>query len=337
MASADPVLTANIYSNRGLDELIHGAIVPFRQELRDRDPDGGWALWLVRYSRCGEHLKVRLHGPAGGRDAARELLERSVEAHFASLPPAPDEAPRVSRPDAPPIDVEDEAASDFPDRTLLWTRYRRSHVNLGPPPFLEDDRYAELFTACLGAGAELVLDALRPDSVGAFSGAARQRGLLAGLLGGLEALDLTAAERAAYLAYHRDWLVRFSVKHPAQQAEVGAHFDRRLDGMRPVVDKLRRSAAAQREARTRPGDAVQETWRGALADLRAYLVRFRGDPRFHVDPFTDDVVFPPVFKVFHSLANHLGVSMLDEAFVHHLLLHASADEPAARAAEAVEA
>ncbi|MBV9773565.1 MAG: hypothetical protein JO040_06420 [Gemmatimonadetes bacterium] len=114
-----------------------------------------------------------------------------------------------------------------------------------------------------------------------------------------------------------------------------AHFDRRVEGMAPAVEKVRRAAAAQWDGGARPVTGPEGAWGDALSDLLAYLVRFRGDPRYHGDPFTDDAVFPPIFKVFHALANHLGVSMLDEASLHHLLLRATAVAPIGQVAEAV--
>jgi hypothetical protein len=238
--------------------------------------------------------------------------------------------------------VEDEASADHPDRTLLWTTYRRSHVNLGPPVFLEDDRYTALFTASVAAGADLVLDALQPDATGKVPGSARQKGLIKALFSGIGALRWDAGERAAYLAYHRDWLVRFSVADPDEAAELLSRFDRRVEGMAATVEQLRRVAAAEWEGEARAGAGADGAWRKALAALLAFLVPFRGDPRYRVDPFTDDGALPPLFKVFHAMANHLGVGMLDEAFVHHLLLRASAPEvaaaqPAGPVAEAVEA
>jgi hypothetical protein len=326
MELSDPVLTANIYCDRGLDALIHDAITPFRSRLRDSDPEGHWSLWLVRYSRCGEHLKVRLHGPPERRELARRLLEESVHAHFASLPASGAEG-RVSRTDAPAIDAEDEATSDYPDRSLVWTRYRRSHVNLGPPRLLDDDRYAALFTACLGCGADLVLDFLQLDGTGKVSGGARQRGLLRALFSGLAAVGFSSDERATYLAYHRDWLVRFNVSRP--QSDVLASYDRRVEGMASTVEQLRQIASAQWECPSERPAGADAAWQNTLSALVAYLVQFRGDPEYRLDPFTEDPVFPPLFKAFHALANHLGVGMLDEAFLHHLVLRATIVQPAA--------
>ncbi|HEY0015546.1 MAG TPA: lantibiotic dehydratase C-terminal domain-containing protein [Longimicrobium sp.] len=334
MVLADPVLTANIYCDRGLDALIHGAITPFRARLRDSDPGGGWSLWLVRYSRCGEHLKVRLHGHPERRELARRLLEESVQAYFAGLPPVSGEV-RISRMGAPPIDVEDDATSDYPDRTLLWTRYRRSHVNLGPPLFLEDDWYTALFTACLGSGADLVLDFVQPDQAGKVPGAARQRGLLRAIFGGLAAVGFSPDERAAYLAYHRDWLVRFNVAGPEAEAELLASYDRRAEGMASTLEQLRQIAGGYWGAAPGSVTGADADWRDALSALVEYLARFRGNPEYRLDPFTDDPVFPPLFKAFHALANHLGIGMLDEALVHHLVLRATATQVAGTGKEAV--
>ena len=151
--SADPVLAASLYADRGLDGLVYGVAAPLLARLREAGPAGGWSLWVVRYARGGEHLKVRLHGPAEEVPAVRRLVEEAAAAHFAALPPADPALERITRPDAPAIDPEDEPAGERPDRSLAWTTYRRSPVSLGPPRFLDDDGYAARVTAALAAGA----------------------------------------------------------------------------------------------------------------------------------------------------------------------------------------
>jgi hypothetical protein len=328
MRPADPSLSASIYTARHLDELVRGAVIPFRDALRLRDPEGRWSLWTMRYTRCGPHLKVRLHGPAEERETVRELLAEAVERHFASLgAAAEDEAPRRPRPPATPVDLEDERDEDYPDRTLLWTTYRRSGVSLGPDRVLmADDRYVALFTTALAAGAELVLEALGPG----LSEAGRLKALRDGVAAGLSGLPLTDEERAAYLAYHRDWLLRWLMPHGEREAEMLARFDQRAAAMGPAAEEARRVA---RDGGTGEGAAA---WREALSGLAAHLAPLRGDPAHDADPFTRDPVFPPVFKVFHSLANQMGVDMLNEALVHHLLLRAldGAVAPAPALAEA---
>ncbi|HEX2095304.1 MAG TPA: lantibiotic dehydratase C-terminal domain-containing protein [Longimicrobiaceae bacterium] len=325
MISPDPILTASVYCDGCLDEVIHDVVAPLREGLREHAPRGGWGLWMVRYSKGGCHLKVRLHGPGELRPIAETLLRGSVDRLFASLPPRDPDAPRVSRAEAPPIDEEDQQTADYPDRTLLWTRYRRSHVNLGPQVLLGDDLYVARITTCLARGAETVLDVLKPG----LPDSARLQVLLNSVMAGLAALGLPAEEHAAYLVYHRDWLLRFVLSSQSKEAEALAMFDRRVDGMRPVVEQVRR-AAEERERTLPAGEGVpaEGTWEHSVRDLAGYLARFRGDPAYHVDPFTDHPAFPSLFKAFHGLANQLGVDMRNEAFVHHLLLRAATDAPA---------
>src|SRR4029079_6283671 len=68
------------------------------------------------------------------------------------------------------------------------------------------------------------------------------------------------------------------------------------------------------------GSAQWEPWAAALARLGEHLSQFREREGFLLDPFAPDVVFPPVFKVFHGLANQLRLKTQDEALIYHLLL-----------------
>jgi hypothetical protein len=324
---ADPLVTANLYCEGLQDAAIHGALAPFGAGLRQGAPDRAGFLWIVRYPRAGEHLKVRIHAPADQEPRLRELLRDSVDAWLATLPPCNPEQPERPRKDAPAlpaIDPEDEAAAPWPDRSLVWTRYRRSHVSLGGGPFLADDLYVAHLTSSLGAGCEVVLDALVPDSVGKVSDSLRQTTLLQLLIGGLAAVGFGAEERAAYLAYHRDWLVRFSLVKGGGDAErtreLLARFNQRAEQMGASLGALRDAALATWGA---PPDR-DDRWQRALAELAGYVSRFRGNLDYRLDPFSEDPVFTPVFKVFHGMANQLGLGMLPEALTHHLLLRAVA-------------
>ncbi|HEU4559386.1 MAG TPA: lantibiotic dehydratase C-terminal domain-containing protein, partial [Longimicrobium sp.] len=161
MIRPDPVLTASVFCDGLLDEVIHGAVEPFRQALRREAPGWKGGIWMVRYARGGMHLKLRLHGPGAGGTRARELLKESVDAFFATLPPRDSEAPRVARAELPAIDDEDRAEG-HPDRSLLWTTYNRSHVNLGPDVFLDDDAYVARMCTALAAAGGIVLDTVEP-------------------------------------------------------------------------------------------------------------------------------------------------------------------------------
>ncbi len=320
----DPQVTANVYCDRRLDEAIHGALAPLRLAMTGRDPQGLWRLWFVRYPRRGEHLKVRLHGPEGAADELRELLAAAVEICFAALPPAAEGETRKEANEVPPIDVEDAEEGLQPDRSLLWTHYQRSHVSLGGPPLLGDDRYAALITTCLSRSCEAVLSSLRPNGEGQFPHSPRQTALLRLVTGGLGALGFGAEKSAAYLAYHRDWLLRFTASRSNTGSEkiqqVLAQFDQRADQMAGALEPLRAMALDAWSGGPRDSlDGTDGGWWQALRDLQAYLDRFRGNADYQLDPFATDIVFSPVFKAFHGGANQLGLNMLNEAFAHHLL------------------
>jgi hypothetical protein len=272
---------------------------------------------MVRYAKGGMHLKVRVHGPGAGGTRARDLLRESVERFFATLPPRDPEAPRAGRPELPAVDEEDAAREPHPDRSLLWTTYRRSHVNLGPDVFLEDDGYVARMCTALAAAGELALDTLEPGVTGGRRLTALRRAVLAGL----RAAELDAGQRAAYLAYHRGWLLRFLFWQQEKEDEAVATFDQQAGRMGAAVDGLRRDVEGEAGER---GE-----WEHAVASLAAHVSGYRGTPGSDVDPFSADPVFPAVFKAFHGLANQLGVDMRNEAFVHHLLLRAHEPRPAA--------
>ena len=316
-------MTASLYCEGLQDAAIHGALAPLGARLREGDPDRAGFLWIVRYPRGGEHIKVRLHAPADQEPRLRELLRETADAWLATLPPADPLRPRKDAPGLPAIDPEDEATTPWPDRRLVWTRYRRSHVSLGGGPFLEDDRYVAHLTSSLGAGCWVVLQALVPDSAGKIADSLRQTTLLQLLIGGLAAVGFGGEERATYLAYHRDWLVRFSLVKGGGDAErtreLLARFDQRAEQMGASLGALRDAALG-----TWDMPDPRDPWQQTLADLAGYVARFRGNPDYRLDPFSEDPVFTPVFKVFHGMANHLGLGVLPEALTYHLLLRAVA-------------
>ncbi len=324
----DPLVTANVYCDRRLDEVVHGALAPLRLTMAERDSSGLWRLWFVRYPRRGEHLKVRLHGPEEAAGELRELLAAAVETCFAGLPAA-DGQPRKDASEVPPIDLEDAEAGLHPDRSLLWTHYQRSHISLGGKPLLEDDRYAELMTACLARSCERALASLLPNAEGQFPHSPRQTALFRLVAGGLGALGFSAEKSAAYLAYHRDWLLRFTASRSNTGAEkvrqVLAQFDQRAQAMGAAREALRAMALDAWSGEPRDSlDGTDAGWWRALRDLQEYLDRFRGRADYQLDPFATDIVFSPVFKVFHGGANQLGLNMLNEAFAHHLVWRAVA-------------
>jgi Lantibiotic biosynthesis dehydratase C-term len=317
----DPLLTANIYCDNRLDELVHRVVAPFWQEIKAQDPQGSSYLWIMRYTRRGEHLKLRLHGPAAMRPLMQRLLGEALERYFGSVESPREGVARRVATKSPPIDIQDQVEGIHPDRAFLWTDYRRSHVSLAGEPFLLDDRYTALFTRCLSRGCERVLQTLRPDSSGEIPRNVRQTTLVRMLIDGLAGLRFTAEQRASYLAYHRNWLVRFTLLRrqadPEKAVEALAQFDRRLEKMESQMNALRSILDDQREGTGKPSD---ELWSSSLADLMQYVRSLCMSPDYQIDPFASDPLFVPLFKVLHGIANQFGVPMLDEAFSHHLLL-----------------
>lgn len=334
MHAPDPILTASIFCNRRLDRVVHQAVGPALERLRAEHPEAEWGVWWVRYALNGDHLKVRIHGPAEHVDDARRALREAADALFAALPPAdPDEA-RVLRPNAPAIDAEDVGAAICPDRTLLWTTYRRSHVSLGPKALTGDDAYVSRITTCLVEGAALVLESTALGEDGRIPGAARQRAVLRAVIGGLRAAGLGPGERAEYLAYHRDWLVRFNAADEAGEAHIRGGFGRQVEKMGATVQQMARAAAAQWEPAAPPAaPGAEGPWRDAVAGLAAWAEGRRGEPS--PDPYTDHPAFPLVFKAFHGVANHAGLDMLNEAFLYHLLARVAEEVDGAAEAPAL--
>jgi hypothetical protein len=334
---ADPLITANIYCEGLLDELIQGAIAPFWSEVRRRDPERRAYLWLVRYGRGGEHLKLRAHAPRSLGPGIKDLLSSAVDRFLGSLEPAGAAREGRERVDLPPIDEEDAPGVAHPDRTWLWTRYRRSHVSLPAKPYLLDDGFLALFTACLGQAGERALDAL--GGAGApVQVKARQTALLKGLISGLGALGWGVSEGASYLAYHRDWLIRFTLQRngaePAKARETLAYFDAQAGKTASTAERLRSLVVSNWTGRREP--TPSDPWRGSLAALMAWVDPRREEPAYRIDPFAQDPAFPPVFKVLHGFANALGLTALDEAFTHHTLLQAAGGEEAAPPPQVME-
>lgn len=327
MPFPDPTLSANLYASDHLDGVLYRVVAPVWKQLRDHEAARGAHLWVMRYARGGEHLKLRLHA---GEPLVREFRQRLAEtaaSYFEALGEVEPDGPRRSRPDAPPIDAEDMVEGVHPDRRLLWTRYRRSALSLGGPPWLGDDRYVSLLTRCLARGTELLLDIEPEDDE--LPHRLRQSTLLKGLVLGLGSLGWASESRLTYLAYHRNWLLRHpalkSTDGDATLAEAVLRFDLQA---RKLGTYLATLGGAVDEEWT-PGAVVegeapaQTRWKRSLADLVSYAGGFRDDPDHHLDPFAPDPPFVPLFKALHGFANQIGLDPVNEAFAHHLLLRAA--------------
>jgi hypothetical protein len=322
----DPILTASIYCSRYVDDVLRDAIAPFRAAMRD-EAGGHDLLWFFRYGKRGEHVKLRLHAPESRRDTLRARLEHGVSRFLAAIADAPPPAKRLSKSGLPPVDVEDALDEDHPDRSLLWTTYRRSPVIVGDPVYTRDDRHMALFARAVSASADFLLDEVLPVSRAPAYLQHRQNSLLKLVIAGMAATDLAGARWPVYFAYHHDWLLRHLVTQSplgVDGAAITAEIDGHLDRMRGAVPGLARIVAAQHgEVDGSAEFGPLGAWRAAVQEFFAYVKGYRGRPEYDRDPYTDDHSFLPLFKVFHACANQLGFRISHEALVYRLLLEAA--------------
>jgi hypothetical protein len=315
----DPLISANLYASGRLDRAIDRFAVPFWRAAEARGLNRSCYIWILRYARCGEHLKLRLHGPESLRASLEALLAETLALYLAGRDPGdePLPGPQRAKP-APPLDLEDEATEDYPDGIFLHTLYRRSPVVLGAAPLLRDNRYTALFTSCLGRACNLVLRSFELAETGRMIHRRRQALLLKILTAGLSATFPESEELTGYIAYHRDWLVRAPVlflrgRMAKAQQILGRYNDERTRLDSSSLETLRDLLRGQE-----PTDIHEEEWRQSLVALRLYLQEIQGlDP----DPFVPGPLYPSLFKVFHCVANQLGINPLNEGFAWHLLLN----------------
>jgi hypothetical protein len=314
--SSDPTVTVNIYASGFLDELLHDAIAPFWAQARELDCDANCYLWVMRYARGGEHLKVRLHASTEAANSLRPLLFEHTERFLASAQRLSPGANRRENPKAPPIDLEDKAEKPFPDLSIIGTTYVRSHVSFPASPWLEDDHLIGLASRCLAATTGVFMAKLMEQ--GPLSENQKQSLLAKTLVRALRVLGWGEHSRAAeYLAFHRDWLLRFFIPESAKELSVRDRFDVQAR-QAPAVETLARFI--QQEWREGGGSSPDTPWLQTFSRLGEYTGSFQSHGDYQIDPFTRNVKFPPVFKMLHGMANQFGVLPLHEAYVHHLLI-----------------
>jgi hypothetical protein len=147
----------------------------------------------------------------------------------------------------------------------------------------------------------------------------RQGVLLELLLAGVPAALSEPPLQQGYLAYHRDWLVRYPILNRGMGlAKVYQVFDlfeeqaKRLGT--PPFEALAGSVGRH------VAEPIRREWTGALKVLVAAAGEGRQQEDGREDPFAADRFFPVLFRVFHAAAGHYDIALLDEAFLHHLLL-----------------
>jgi hypothetical protein len=319
-AGPDPILCANVYCRGRLGEVVERLLRPCWKEFQLQEPAAECHLWIMRYARRGEHLKIRFHGPESYRECFHELLEAAQERYFSQLSHIAGHDQPSGKADGPPIDAEDAIATAQPDRTFLWTTYARSPLSLGYPPFLEDDRHVYLLTSCLGRATEILLRRLRCDPSGESPFSLQRELLLKAVITGLEALPLPDSDRLRYLLYHRDTLLRFLWRRKTQGLELTAG-ENGSAVMARVLSRFDEREAPRREWKEaqRPWGADFTAWGWALDELYSYIDPRCRTLRQRLDPFAELPTFPLLFKVFHGFANQIGLNHLNEASAYHSL------------------
>jgi hypothetical protein len=196
---------------------------------------------------------------------------------------------------------------------LVWTTYRRSYVTLPGEPWLADDELVALHSDCLARGLDLVLDLVRGNEN--MSTARRQTFLVEALAQFFRSDELSQAGGAAvYVKYHRDWLIRYCVPERDRHDKVLASFNRGIT--QDMSTKLtRRLIQGNSLGRAREQPALTE----ALASMISYTMRFSDKQAYFIDSFATSISFPPLFKALHGIANQLGISPIEEAFIYHMI------------------
>ncbi|HEX3527760.1 MAG TPA: lantibiotic dehydratase C-terminal domain-containing protein [Thermoanaerobaculia bacterium] len=322
----DPCLTANLYCNRRLPPMARDVLGPLASDLAAAGTTAESFFWFTRYGKCGEHLKVRVHGDESIAAAARDSLEIHARRFFAS--PAADAGDEawISKSAIPALDLEDELEGDYPNKTLLWTHYRRSPVVFGADVYLPDDVHVERFCRCQAAVTSIALGVLLPKLEDPAFAKHRQSTFLRILITAMSVLGLSPAETAGYLAYHRDWLIRSLTHDVAPQgtsndtvlAEIRESAALTPAAVRPLTDHVANALAA-----SKPSTEYCRDFHRELSAFYQHVSTYRGNDHFDRDPFTRDFAFLPIFKVLHFAANQLGFRISNEAFVFDLLCRAT--------------
>jgi len=192
-------------------------------------------------------------------------------------------------------------------------------VSFPPDPWLSDDTFALYFYRALSAGCGSLLTTVSSEGLSAQG----RYSILARLIS-------VAIDRAAqcadgfdksYFEYHRDWLLRFfSVDHLEEQRLIES-FDRHLSASPSSRHAFRSYLCPAPETGSLSPQLLQ--WSRDVDALMTYVTRYKNNPRYQIDPFTNNVEFPVFFKILHGIANQIGARPREEAFVHHALYRAS--------------
>ncbi len=174
----------------------------------------------------------------------------------------------------------------------------------------DDDGPREL---CLREATDILLSALQSNPNDRFEHAQRWQIVLTLVASGVQRLLKTDDRRRAYLAYHRDWLIRYPILRRGLGRAKAEELLRVLDTQRQQLGPLTCSQiAAQQDCVSTP---AMRRWHRALKELSPCADQ--------TDPFTSDPLFPALLRLHHALARLFGLALLDEASIYHALLAGS--------------
>src|SRR4029077_16717791 len=247
-----------------------------------------------------------------------EISDRlSVITNNAHLAPADKSASSRA---AVPMDPEDSLTDRDILRPLLWTRYQRSPLVFGSDPLPWDDTYAAKLTACLGQAWNFALPLFEPGRETHIPYRRRVTALLRLFASGLQAALPSPDQRAKYILYHRDWIIRFhslrSGKGQEKAQKLLDMFDHKLSPAGAISKEI---FGCLTDICSTPSDVPLVRWQAAVSQLESYW-RCSAIGLRVFGPFAPDAMFPVLFRLFHSLANGLGVTPLNEGIAYHLLL-----------------
>jgi|GEM_PF-4063822 len=303
-----PILSASIYCHGFLDELLREVILPFWKVTKTVIPQS--RLWVIRYARGGQHLKIRFHVPVEVQVTTAARLEDAVDRFFSGLP-APSGVERDIAAHLPPIDPEDHAADLRPDRSLLWTRYRFLPELIGAEPLSAAPGFEAVFVRCRAASTEVTLDWLDDLETGEIPMRKRMALALQLFLAAVCGVHPQAETRARYLIFQRDWLLRVS----PDREQTLVLLERKVD---EVLAK--HSALGPLFTATFPQDGVLGSWYRAVGDLvRFCLDQLKRQDLSELDSASENLIYFAICRVVHNAMNLTAIGLLNEAYLCHLL------------------
>ncbi|HEX8274252.1 MAG TPA: hypothetical protein VF615_16570 [Longimicrobiaceae bacterium] len=289
LRAAETSLTVEVLGEGPGAETIRSFVVPFWKRLRPAPPEPGLAdIRLEQPANKQAPLVLHLHVPSHRQQLVEALLRESSEAAenvMLRLVPTP------------------------PDEAIL-----------GEPPLNSDGELVARFRACLAQSSEVYLAAMSTRCADESSYSDRQSAVLELILTALPAALPDTDGQRGYLAFHRDWLIRYPVLQSGHgRAKVAQVFDL----LQAQVARMGTPGHWELAAASRfVVDGARASWTSCVHSLVKHLSTCEGDPRYQADPFAHGPLFPVLFRLLHAVARQFGVALLDEAFLHHLVLRA---------------